>query len=199
LSATGSSGQGKAIAQNASSSAIGRKTFLVVVIAMIAVLAVAGALFYMQYSSIQSNYGTLLAQKDALQANYSTLQNSYNVLLNDHMAIQEENARLDNIVNLRISETFLDDSFVEIEEGTSLKLEYHISYAGYLDINIVSANSLYAVVTNLDYNVVSRLPLEGLVNVLDLRVPILPGNTEIEIFNNDPGTAYMTINIDYTY
>ena len=166
---------------------------------MIAVLAVAGVLFYTQYSSIQSNYGTLLAHKDALQANYSTLQNSYNVLLNDHMAIQEENARLDNIVNLRISETFLDDSFVEIEEGTSLKLEYHISYAGYLDINIVSSNSLYAVVTNLDYNTVSRLPLEGVTNVLNLRVPILPGNTEIEIFNNDPGTAYVTINIDHTY
>lgn len=206
MSKTGNTEQAKSDSPSSPAGAIGKRTSLIVLIALVAVLAVAGALIYMQYSSLQSSYSTLQSQKDALQAdynalnaNYTALQSNYNALLNNIEAIQAENALLDDIVNMRKTETFLEDSFVEIEEGGSLKLQYLISYAGYLDVSVVSGNSMYVVITNSDYNTVSRLPLEGAINMLELRAAILPGNTEVEIFNNDPGTAFVTINIDYAY
>jgi hypothetical protein len=191
---------------------VGRNIFLVTTITLIAVIAVIGALYVTQYSSLQSSYSTLLGERNAIASNYSllqgqystllgqneNLQQQYNALASDRQMLQAQYEDLLRVVALQNTTVLEDNVLVSISEGGSVSLQFAFQYVGYIQVQFSSPSNIFFTVANSDYSTESRAPIYGSATEGQIRIPVLPGSNVLQIHNDDLGPALITYSINYT-
>lgn len=192
-------------------SGLSPKISLVLIISLIAVVAIVGAIYYMQTSSLQAQNAALTNERNALAANYSqlttqynsllgekaTLQELYNSLATEHVYLQEQFNILTDVIALDNHTMLEENVMVVIPEAGYVSVDYDLQYMGYIEVQYSSPSLLHFTVTYADHNIVVRIPAEGAEADGVIRIPALLGPNVLSIYNDDVGPALVTYSVEY--
>jgi cell division protein FtsB len=184
---------------------------LVMVMVLIAVVAIIGALYFTQTSSLQAQNTALTNERNALASNYSQLSSQYNALLgqkenlqqqynsltSEHVLLQGQYESLLDIIALQNSTTLEENAMVVVPEGGSISIELSFEYIGYIEIQFSSPSLLHFTITYSDYGTESRVPADGSSAEGQIRLPVLLGSNVLKIYNDGVGSALVTYTLVY--